>query len=101
MKFLNIFLFVLLAQLSHAQLLDGNDGNFNRGDTLRGYLSPERTCFDVHYYNLYLDLDFEERSIIGYNDIYYGVVNDFETIQLDLFDNMLIDSVVFKGIHLN
>jgi len=100
MKFLNIFLFVLLTQQSFAQLLDGSNGNFNRGDTLRGYLSPERTCFDVHYYNLNLDLDFEERSITGYNDIHYVVVNDFETIQLDLFDNMLIDSVIFKGTHL-
>ncbi len=97
MKFLNILFFIIFSQVSYAQLLDGNNGNFNKGDTLRGALSPERNCFDVSYYDLNLDINFEDQSISGYNDIQYTVLNDFNRLQLDLFLNMEIDSIVYDG----
>ena len=82
---------------AQAQLLEGSSVAYSYGDTLRGALRPERTCFDVHYYNLFLQLDFEEKSIAGYNEIHYTALNDFKVLQIDLFDNMLIDSIVFNG----
>ncbi|MFT4969406.1 MAG: aminopeptidase N [Chitinophagales bacterium] len=97
MKFLNILFFIIFSQVSYAQLLDGSDGDFNKGDTLRGALSPERNCFDVTYYDLNLDINFEDQSIGGYNDIQYTVLNDFNRFQLDLFLNMEIDSIVYDG----
>ena len=97
MKIIHIMLFVFLCQMGFSQLLDGTGGNFTKGDTLRGFLSEDRSCFDVHYYDLFLDIDFDQQSINGYNDIHFTVVNDFNRIQLDLFDNMHIDSIVFDG----
>ena len=71
--------------------------NFSAADTLRGALLPERTWFDVDYYHLNLDIDPNARSIAGYNDVAFTVLSKSGKMQLDLFENMLIDSVVYKG----
>lgn len=101
MKIFHLLVFITLSQLGFAQLLDGTDGDFNRGDTLRGFLGPERTCFNVTYYDLNLDIDFDNQAIRGYNDIHYTVLSNFTSLQLDLFENMLIDSIVYQGEVLN
>jgi len=38
----------------------------------------------------------EERSIVGYNDIRFKVIENTKAIQLDLFKNMKIDSIVYN-----
>ena len=75
-----------------------NAQNFSLKDTLRGTLLPERAWFDVHYYNLNIELDVETKSISGYNDIAFTVLEDAVLMQLDLFENLTIDSVVYNGI---
>ncbi len=94
MKIRFVVLFCLSILMGNAQLLDGVNGSYNLGDTLRGALRPERTCFDVNYYDLNLDIDFEKQAIAGFNEIHYTNVADFKRFQIDLFDNMLIDSIV-------
>ena len=71
---------------------------FTQKDTLRGALSLERTWFDVNYYHLSLELDPVSKTISGFNDIAFTVLENSEVMQLDLFENMLIDSVIYKGI---
>ena len=71
--------------------------NFTEKDSLRGTLLPERTWFDVNYYHLNLDVDPNSKSIAGYNDVAFTVLNKSGKMQLDLFENMLIDSVVYQG----
>lgn len=97
MKFFKLFILLSISQIGFSQLLDGPQGDYSKADSLRGMLSPERTCFDVTYYDLMLDLNFEEKTIQGYNDVHYTVEEDFKRIQLDLFENMIIDAVVFQG----
>lgn len=96
MRFFKLLLFLCISQISLAQLLDGPQGDYTKADTLRGMLSPERTCFDVVYYDLNLDLNFDAKTIAGYNDVYFEAIEDFDRLQLDLFENMLIDAVVFN-----
>ncbi|MFC2175432.1 M1 family metallopeptidase, partial [Bacteroidota bacterium] len=67
---------------------------FTLADTLRGTLSPIRSCFDVTYYNLELKVDVENHSIAGVNHIRLKNVTDFDSIQIDLFENMVIDSIL-------
>lgn len=67
-----------------------------RKDSLQGGLRPERTCFDVMRYDLNIKINPEEKSITGYNKIDFRVVTNTKKIQLDLFDNMQIDSIVFN-----
>lgn len=71
--------------------------NFTLADTLRGALSAERTCFDVTYYHLMVSIDIDSRSILGVNHIHFMNVSDHSRIQIDLFNNMVIDSIVHRG----
>lgn len=70
---------------------------FTRKDSLQGGLRPERTCFDVLRYDLNIKVNPDEKSIVGYNGITFKVVTNTQKIQLDLFDNMQIDSIIFNS----
>lgn len=74
----------------------GFSQKFTLADTLRGTLSPIRTCFDVTYYDLQLKVNIEEKAIAGVNHIHLQNMADYDSLQLDLFANMIIDSVVYK-----
>ena len=69
---------------------------FSRRDSLQGGLRIERTCFDVLRYDIDITINPEERTIVGYNDISFKIVDNTSKIQLDLFDNMKVDSIVWN-----
>ena len=69
--------------------------SFTRKDSLQGGLSIERTCFNVLRYDLDIKIDPSNKSIVGYNEITFQTVENTNTIQLDLFENMQIDSIIF------
>jgi len=71
--------------------------SFTRKDTLQGSLRPERTCFDVLRYDLNIKVNPTNKSIIGYNEITFAVEETTNKIQLDLFENMKIDSIIFNS----
>lgn len=75
----------------------GFSQKFTLADTLRGTLSPIRACFDVTYYDLQLNVNIEEKAIAGVNHIHLQNMADYDNLQLDLFANMVIDSVVYEG----
>lgn len=68
--------------------------DFSEADTLRGSLSPARTCYDVKHYTLDISIDPEKRFIKGYVDMSFEAVDEFLTLQVDLFSNMKMDRVV-------
>ncbi len=70
--------------------------NFTRKDSLLGGLPFDRTCFDVLHYGLNIKIDIEKKAIIGYNEIEFKVVSETKKIQLDLFENMRVDSIIFN-----
>jgi aminopeptidase N len=74
---------------------------FTRRDSLHGGLRPERNCFDILRYDLNIKINPDEKSIVGYNDINFKVVEKTAKIQLDLFGNMQIDSIVMNTQKLN
>ncbi len=67
---------------------------FSRADTLRGTLSPLRTCYDVRYYHLDIRIDPSAKSISGSNRIFFTATSDFDRMQVDLFANMNVDKIV-------
>jgi aminopeptidase N len=71
--------------------------HFTRADTLRGSLRPERTSFDVTYYELHLEVDPNEREIEGRVDMTYRILQPTERLQIDLFQNLTIDSIKQNG----
>ena len=75
--------------------------NFTRKDSLQGGLRPERTSFDVLRYDLNITINPDKKTIVGYNDITFKILENTSRIQLDLFENMQIDSIVMNSEKLN
>lgn len=72
-----------------------------RKDTLQGGLRPERTNYDVLKYHLNLKVVPEKKYIEGFNEITFQTIRPLQKMQIDLFDNMTIDSIVFKNKKMN
>jgi aminopeptidase N len=80
--------------LSTNTLLLAQSNTYTHYDSLRGKLSPLRTCFDVIHYHLNLTINPANKSIAGYNQIRYRGVQKSNTIQIDLFRNWIVDSII-------
>jgi aminopeptidase N len=97
---LNKLLLVLLGLITlkaHAQLGIAKD-TFTHADTLRGNIySPLRTCYDINYYHLDVKFDIDNKSISGNVLFKYTATQDFTQLQFDLYDNLQIEKVVYKG----
>ena len=87
----NSFL-VILTLLGIQQI----NAQFTRRDSLQGGLRIERTSYDVKRYDLNITINPEQKSIKGFNDITFEVMVPTQKIQLDLFDNMKVDSIVWN-----
>ena len=70
---------------------------FTRADSLRGKLTPMRSCYDVTFYHLDVAVNLKERSITGSNRIRFSMLQSARRIQLDLYANMTIDKILHKG----
>ncbi len=62
-------------------------------DSIRGSLRPERLCYDVTSYDLSINIDPEKKMISGQNDIYFTVLENSKTIQIDLFRHFTVESI--------
>ncbi|ALL04542.1 peptidase M1 [Pedobacter sp. PACM 27299] len=98
MKKLLYTLLALLSihQLGKAQLLKEKH-TFNRADTLRGSLSPLRSCYDINYYHLDVKVDIDQKFITGSNEFRFTATQDFNKLQFDLFANLKVEKVVYKN----
>jgi aminopeptidase N len=74
---------------------------FTLKDSLRGQLNHYRSCYDVHFYNLNVDINTETKEISGLVDIHFSTVNSFDTLQLDLYENISLDSIICENHKLN
>ncbi len=97
MKCISYLFFLFVAIQVNAQPDFFDNFEVSKADSLRGQLRQERTCYDVSHYDLTIELLIDSQKIIGSNQITYKAVKDFQKIQIDLFKNMLIDSIVYKG----
>ncbi|MBI2619972.1 MAG: M1 family peptidase, partial [Ignavibacteriales bacterium] len=86
---------LFLTAVGSAQLLhDQKAQTFTRADSLRGMLTPLRTCYDLTYYHLDVRIDPSTKTVAGSNTVVFNVVTDFDRMQLDLFENMKIERIV-------
>lgn len=99
MKAIKIFVSVILilfASVANAQLLQPKE-TFTRADTLRGMLTPLRTCYDINYYHLDVKFDIDQKFISGSSLFKFTATQNFNRLQFDLFANLSIEKVVYKG----
>jgi aminopeptidase N len=68
-----------------------------RTDTLRGALSPERTCYDVRWYHLDVTIDPSQKRIDGSTTIRFTGVHESQRLQVDLFANMNLNAITLDG----
>ena len=90
MKKIFILIFIITFQFVSSQ-------TFTRKDSLQGGLRIERTCFNVLRYDLNIKINVDEKLIVGFNDISFKVVSNTSKIQIDLFDNMSVDSIIHNS----
>ena len=92
---LTLSIFQLSIIYSAAQLL-GNKKNFTHADTLRGSIGPGRMLWDVLHYEITVKPDYVNKTIEGKNTITF-LDSGVSTMQLDLQEPMLIDSIESNG----
>ncbi len=83
-------------QFSQAQLMKAKE-IYSKADSLRGELTPLRTCYDIQYYHLDVKVDIANKFISGSNLFKFQAVDRFNKLQFDLFDNLSVDKVEYKG----
>jgi aminopeptidase N len=95
-KYLIIAL-ALVTFKAEAQLMQPKE-TFTHGDTLRGdYNSPLRACYDINYYHLDIKFDIDNKFISGNVLFKFTATEDFNKLQFDLFKNLKVEKVVYKG----
>jgi len=70
---------------------------FTRADTLRGTHGPERSWWDVTFYDLHVRVSPADSTIAGWNAISYRVVEPAAELQIDLQEPLVVDSVLQDG----
>src|SRR5258705_12372266 len=65
-------------------------------DTLRGEYGRYRANNDLLFYHLDIRVDPEKKFVSGKNRIRFKMLKDDTRIQLDLYDNLKIDEIVFE-----
>jgi aminopeptidase N len=90
-----LFTAMVLFILSDTIVVLGQN-QFTKYDTLRGKLNPMRTCMDVTFYDLSLQVYPDNKTIHGSNSIYYQSKSKHSVIQLELFHNLSLDSILWK-----
>lgn len=96
MKKILLPLFFLTATLGASAQVLSNKTTYTEADTLRGSLRPER-AYDVQKYHLDVRLDPEERFLSGVNTISIKPEASLPVMQVDLFDNMKVDSIIYNS----
>ncbi len=98
MKNFLVYLIALFAinQFAIAQPLNQKE-IFTRSDTLRGMLSPLRSCYDINYYHLTIAVDIDKKFISGSNLFRFTATQDFKKLQFDLFENLKVEKILYKN----
>ena len=83
---------LLIVEISLAQ-----KNVFDRQDTLRGSITKERIWWDLTHYDLNIKVNTKDKTISGYNTVKYTVLEEKQTMQIDLQEPMQITKIVENG----
>ncbi len=62
-----------------------------------GKLNAKRSCIDVLHYNITVKVEPDKSMISGNNTITFKTVFDFNVLQLDFAETMVVDSILYKN----
>lgn len=83
---------LFIGNFSFAQLMEKKN-QYTHADTLRGSLNENRDWWDVMKYDIKITPDFYLKTIQGEVKIFFRVLKDGKTMQIDLQQPLLIDSI--------
>ena len=90
---------IVFFQTAVGQVLHKQEA-FTHQDTLRGSLNPERTWWDVMYYNITVQPDYINKTIRGKNNITFKTIAAGKRMQIDMQEPMEITAITFKSLPL-
>jgi len=91
-----IFLSQFVPSLLKAQVnVAPTYSTFSHADSLRGSLSPLRSCYDVNFYHLDVKFNLQEKSISGSNLFKFTAVKALKRLQFDLYANLKIEKIIY------
>ena len=88
---LPVLLLLVICSFTATAQLGTPKETFTRADSLRGGLTPLRTCYDINYYHLDVKFDIDKKFISGSNLFKFTAVQDFTKLQFDLFANLKVE----------
>jgi len=86
---------IIFTQLVFGQLLQKKTA-YDKIDSLRGHLFPERTCFDATFYHLDLEVDMYNQKIKGSVLMHFNIKETTKKIQLDAYPELKIQNVIWN-----
>ena len=90
-KTYRLFWVIVLQMVVAAPLkaqLNSQAKSYTRADTLRGSLNEARNWWDVQHYAVYVEPDYDNKTIKGKVDIRFKVLSPGKTMQIDLQEPM-------------
>jgi len=93
------FLIILISLIINpvfGQVLSSKKSQYTQADSLRGSLRAER-AYDVLKYHLQVKVVPEEKYISGFNTISFKTEQELPVMQIDLFENMKVDSIIHQN----
>jgi aminopeptidase N len=93
------FLIILISLFINpifGQVLNSKKRQYTPADSLRGSFRAER-AYDVLKYHLQVKVVPEEKYISGFNTISFKTEQELPVMQIDLFENMKIDSIIHQN----
>lgn len=97
-QFRYIFItFIIFTGLNAQGLLEKKQQIFTRQDSLRGSITKERAWWDIKNYHLDIKVNPADSTISGSNTIKYQVLQEYNSMQIDLQNPMEISKVIQDG----
>src|ERR1700741_3273664 len=85
--------FILFTAAAFAQPF-GRKNEFTHGDSLRGSIGQGRDWWDVTYYDIHPEFNFNDSTIKGYCTLSFRVLKSKNLMQIDLQEPLVIDSCI-------
>jgi aminopeptidase N len=95
--FLFLIFLIALSFSIKGQDIHSEKTYFNKQDTLRGSITPERAWWDLTYYHLDIKVDPDNKFISGKNTVQYKVLDNQNVMQIDLQAPMTITKATQNG----
>ncbi|MFM7155514.1 MAG: M1 family peptidase, partial [Bacteroidota bacterium] len=89
--------FLYAIALFATTICQAQKATYTSDDTLRGSVTPQRSWWDLTYYDLNISVVPDKENISGFNTIHYIVLEPGQVLQVDLQPPLKIERVEQDG----